>query len=60
MERKALGKGIEALIPGKEHAKKNEVIYVQTTQIRPNPFQPREEFDINAIEELAQSIKRKE
>jgi ParB family transcriptional regulator, chromosome partitioning protein len=59
MERKALGKGIEALIPGKERIKKNEIIYAQATQIRPNPFQPREEFDIDAIEELAQSIKEK-
>lgn len=59
MERKALGKGIGALIPEKEHSKKNEILYVQTTQIRPNPFQPREEFNSNAIEELAQSIKEK-
>lgn len=62
MERKALGKGLGALIPEKtdeqlEH--KEEIIYVQIGQIKPNPFQPREEFDAQSIEELAQSIKEK-
>src|SRR3989338_8255195 len=59
MERKALGKGISALIPEKETGRKNEIINVQTDQIKPNPFQPREDFDIQSIEELAQSIKEK-
>ena len=60
MERKALGKGISALIPGKESERhKEEIIYVQTDQIKPNPFQPREDFDVLSIEELAQSIKEK-
>lgn len=59
MERKALGKGIGALIPERELNAKNEIIYVQTEQIRPNPFQPREEFNQEHITELAQSIKEK-
>lgn len=59
MERRALGKGISALIPEKETNRKDEIIYVQTDQIRPNPFQPREDFDTQSIEELAQSIKEK-
>ncbi|MDD3086975.1 MAG: ParB/RepB/Spo0J family partition protein [Candidatus Omnitrophica bacterium] len=59
MERKALGKGIGALIPERETSAKNEIIYVQTEQIRPNPFQPREEFNQEHISELAQSIKEK-
>lgn len=59
MERKALGKGISALIPEKEFEHKDEIIYVQTGQIKPNPFQPREDFDLQNIEELAQSIKEK-
>ena len=62
MERRALGKGLSALIPekvseSKEH--KEEVIYVQSGQIKPNPFQPREDFDQQSIEELAHSIKEK-
>lgn len=63
MERRALGKGLSALIPEKilenEGFKKEEIIYVQFGQIKPNPFQPREDFDQKNIEELAQSIKEK-
>ena len=60
MERKALGKGIGALITEKQSAEhKEEVIYVSTEQIRPNPFQPREDFDEESINELAQSIREK-
>lgn len=59
MERKALGKGISALIPERESLRKDEIIYVQTGQIKPNPFQPREDFNTQSIEELAQSIKEK-
>ncbi len=60
MERRALGKGISALIPEKEaNNKKNEIIYVHTGQIKPNPFQPREDFNSESIEELAKSIKEK-
>jgi len=63
MERKALGKGLGALIPEKTADSsahhKEEILYVQSGQIKPNPFQPREEFDQQSIEELAQSIKEK-
>jgi len=62
MERRALGKGLSALIPEKTvegAAHKEEIIYVQSGQIKPNPFQPREDFDQQSIEELAQSIKEK-
>ncbi len=59
MERKALGKGISALIPEKESGLKGEIVFVQPQQIKPNPFQPREKFDTGHIEELAQSIKEK-
>ncbi len=62
MERRALGKGLGALIPEKvldNVAHKEEIIYVQSGQIKPNPFQPREDFDQQSIAELAQSIKEK-
>jgi ParB family chromosome partitioning protein len=59
MERRALGRGLSALIPEKETEHKDEIIYVQTDQIKPNPFQPREDFNTQSIEELAQSIKEK-
>lgn len=62
MERKALGRGINALIPEKEIEDQVGVTNVQSVQIgqiKPNPFQPRENFDPASIEELAQSIKEK-
>lgn len=59
MERRALGKGISALIPEREVTQKSEIRYVQSGQIKPNPFQPREIFETEKIEELAQSIKEK-
>lgn len=62
MERKALGKGLGALIPEKileSTVRKEEIVYVQSGQIKPNPFQPREDFDQTSINELAQSIKEK-
>jgi ParB family chromosome partitioning protein len=59
MERKALGKGISALIPEKETEKGEKIIYVNLEQIKPNPFQPREDFDSQGLEELVQSIKEK-
>mgnify|MGYP001275648546 CR=1 FL=1 len=62
MERRALGKGLSALIPEKvleSGERKEEIVYVQSGQIKPNSFQPREDFDQQSIEELAQSIKAK-
>jgi len=64
MERKALGKGISALIPNKEPSsettrKRAEILYVPLEQVRPSPFQPREDFDPQSMEELTQSIREK-
>lgn len=62
MERKALGKGLSALIPERVvggNERKEEIVYVHSEEIKPNPFQPRENFDPQSIEELAQSIKEK-
>lgn len=62
MERRALGKGLSALIPERivaGNVQREEILYVQSGQIKPNPFQPREDFDQQSIEELAQSIKEK-
>jgi ParB family chromosome partitioning protein len=65
MERKALGKGISALIPKAaeqqsatpENFKKISLLKLE--QIKPNPFQPREEFKSESMEELVQSIREK-
>lgn len=59
MERKALGKGIGALIPEKTAEKSEKIVYVEIDNIKPNPFQPRENFDQESLEELTQSIREK-
>lgn len=59
MDRKALGKGISALIPDKETGKEEKVVYLPVDRIKPNPFQPRKDFDQAELEELTQSIKEK-
>lgn len=61
MERRALGKGISALIPGRdpESAGHEEVRSIKLEQIRPSPFQPRVDFDDQSLQELTQSIKEK-
>ena len=60
MQRNALGKGISALIPERESEEKGaRITYVKLDEIKPSPFQPREDFDSRHMEELTQSIKEK-
>ena len=69
MSSNRLGKGLEALIrPEKEPKKKKRikrssanpgVSEILISDIRPNPNQPRREFDETTLEELASSIKLK-
>lgn len=60
-KRKALGKGLSALIPGaeKEEFKVEEYFQCPIESIEPNPMQPRQEFEEKAIMELAGSIKER-
>lgn len=64
MERKALGKGLGALIPDRAiiadvaYDEKN-IVYLKIDQIKPNPFQPRKNFDAENISELKDSIQEK-
>jgi ParB family chromosome partitioning protein len=55
----ALGKGLDALIPGieKEEDAKRDFFYCDIDLIRPNRFQPREAFSEDDLQELADSIK---
>jgi len=58
MRKRVLGKGIEALIP------KGELIeegfhMIPIDEIKPNPYQPREEISDEDIKDLAASIKEK-
>lgn len=68
MSRRALGKGLGALIPTSEvDLRDNQpdlrdvpgvrLLDIQVDQIRPNPSQPREYFDPEALAELVHSLK---
>lgn len=64
IKRKALGKGLSALIPDaddteKEVFKSGEYFQCPIEDIEPNPMQPRQNFDEDAINELAGSIREK-
>ncbi|MDD5254472.1 MAG: ParB/RepB/Spo0J family partition protein [Candidatus Omnitrophica bacterium] len=60
MERKALGKGLGALIPEAPQGEKGErILFAPIDEVRPNPLQPRENFDPLAMEELIQSVREK-
>ncbi len=68
--RKALGKGLEQLFSNEridfdkfekniiEEAKeKSDIVEIPLTEIRSNPYQPRQEFDEESLKEFAESIK---
>ncbi|EHO54092.1 ParB/RepB/Spo0J family partition protein [Lentilactobacillus kisonensis] len=53
-----LGKGIEALFQDNNvDTSKEDVIDIEVSEIRPNPYQPRHRFDQKALQDLAVSIK---
>ena len=69
-----LGKGLSALIrppakaedptrtsdaPAKEVRRTEAINAIEISRIRPNPFQPRADFDQEALDELKRSIKQK-
>lgn len=66
--KQALGRGLGALIPGaleeerpktqSEETKTGIISKIPVDKIDPNPYQPRIEFDINSLNELADSIKQ--
>ena len=68
--RNALGKGLEQLFSDDnitfeeleetivDEAKRNdEIVEIDLSELRPNPYQPRKKFDEEALNELADSIK---
>lgn len=52
---RGLGKGINAFFPELDEDQE-QIIELDITQIRPNPYQPRKTFQVEAIEELKNSI----
>lgn len=66
MPKRSLGKGIDALILSSGGAPAGitsnghqKVLDLSIDMVKPNPEQPRKDFDEQALEELAQSIKEK-
>jgi ParB family transcriptional regulator, chromosome partitioning protein len=74
MTRRALGKGLDALIPGAgddrgsaaartgqpvRPGQAGQVMRVGIDRIQPNPMQPRRDFDERGLQELADSIRQK-
>lgn len=55
MNKQALGRGLESLIPKTEKADEN-FLMLETTAIKPNPYQPRKDFDEEKLRELADSF----
>ena len=53
---KGLGKGINAFFPNASKEPDKQVEEIKLTDIRPNPYQPRKNFEEEALGELAESI----
>jgi len=58
MQKKALGRGLSALIPDIETTQTSQ-LSVEVERISPNPRQPRRSFGDEQINELAESIRAK-
>ena len=68
-KRKALGRGLEELFNSEslelekietriiEEASKDEIVEINLSELRSNPYQPRKIFDEEALKELSESIK---
>lgn len=61
VKRKALGKGLSALIPDAEAAEGADGRFFQcpVEVIEPNPYQPRQEFSDGEMEEMVASVREK-
>jgi ParB family chromosome partitioning protein len=60
----SFGKGIESLIPKKNikvrtdsRGKKEAIFYIEIDKVKPNPGQPRKDFDKEALKNLSESIR---
>ena len=60
-QNKALGRGLSALIPPKEmdYEKEGGVLQIPISQIKPNKYQPRFDFNQEKLAELVSSIREK-
>ncbi len=67
-KRKALGRGLEQLFSNEslyvnpieeivENAKEDDIVEIDLSELRSNPYQPRQKFNAEKLQELADSIK---
>lgn len=68
-KKKALGRGLEQLFSSEaidfdtfennimENAKESDIVEIPVSEVRPNPYQPRKNFNQESLDELATSIK---
>ena len=54
---RGLGRGLGALLSSAEAPREGEILSLAISRIRPNPWQPRQVFDAEMLEQLAQSIR---
>lgn len=57
MENRGLGRGLSSLIPGVDDATAGAATDIPVSRMRPNPHQPRRQFDDETLDELATSIR---
>lgn len=57
MNKRGLGKGLEALIPQVGVNDSDAVSVIDIRELRPNPYQPRRDFNPEKLKELAESIR---
>ena len=57
MAKKGLGKGLSALIPESDDQNDKGIIELKITEVEPNENQPRRDFNQEALNSLAESIK---
>jgi len=60
MTKKVLGRGLDALITTPQTSKHKEYVdYISVDRIKPNKYQPREDFNRQKLNELISSVKEK-
>ena len=55
--KRGLGRGLGSLLSSAEAPREGEIMHLAVSRIRPNPWQPRQVFDADMLEQLAQSIR---
>ena len=56
MAREALGRGLRALLEGTDTVGDAALLQLPVAQVHPNPYQPRQHFDPERLQELASSL----